>query len=66
MRKIYQYPTLRVISIIDEQPIALSNVIEEDDVYINPETMEEGDGSEEVKSNPYSLKKKKKSLTFNV
>ena len=55
MRKIYQYPTLRVISIIDEQPIALSNVIEEDDVYINPETLEEGDGSEAVKSNPYSL-----------
>ena len=55
MRKIYLHPTIRVIGIIDEQPIALSNVIEEDNVYINPETMEEGDGSEAVKSNPYSL-----------
>ena len=55
MRKIYQYPTLRVISIIDEQPIALSNVIEENDAIINPETVEEGDGSDAVKSNPYSL-----------
>lgn len=55
MRKIYQQPTLWVISIIEEQPIALSNVIEENDAIINPETMEEGDGSDAVKSNPYSL-----------
>ena len=54
MRKIYQHPTIRVIGIIDEQPIALSNVIEENDAIINPETMEEGDGSDAVKSNPYS------------
>ena len=46
---------IRVIGIIDEQPIALSNVIEENDAIINPETMEEGDGSDAVKSNPYSL-----------
>ena len=55
MRKIYQHPMIRVIGIIDEQPIALSNVIEENDAIINPETMEEGDGSDAVKSNPYSL-----------
>ena len=55
MRKIYLHPTIRVIGIIDEQPIALSNVIEENDAIINPETMEEGDGSDAVKSNPYSL-----------
>ena len=55
MKKTYQHPKLCIISICDEQPIAISNIIEENDAIINPETMEEGDGSDAVKSNPYSL-----------
>ena len=55
MKKTYQHPMLCIISIYAEQPIAASNIIEDNDAIINPETMEEGDGSDAVKSNPYSL-----------
>jgi len=55
MKKIYISPTLCVVRVNNEMPIALSNQMTDDGVELNKETMEEGDGGDAVKANHYSV-----------
>lgn len=56
MKKIYIIPTLCIVSVNNEMPIALSNQVSSDgNVELNEETMEEGNGDDAVKANNYSV-----------